>query len=580
MKKILLYQTIFISCITFAQNYDGLDINGVIFRSAQNNSSWIGANLSNVVFESTTLRNSNFTDANLSNVIFYGCSLGNVNFTNANLLNVNFSSVDLTNLNISYMWSKPGMEYGYTYSGKAVNEIKESDISTTNFTDANIEGTSFIGTNYFRGCNITKEQLYSTASYKNKNLRGIKLGYFPIPSHITTGKSYWPDLHGYDFTEQDLTNAIFLFCDGIDMANFTDAIVRGARLTGITSEQLYSTASYKNKDLTGIIIGSSIENWNLSNQNLTNANFSSCRSLIDTNFSNTIIEGANFTNPTNYNKTSKLRNYNEDITKEQLYSTLSYRNKNLTGIIFNGNELNGWNFTGQNLTNAEFKNVTLIETDFTCADLRGALFENSDNYITKNTIMADGRIEKFSMVSSDDNFSIRKYVPASEGGEMISAKINETAAISGGAALTLENGAELEVLNAADFTVKNGSSIIINTDADSSTSFKVNSGGGLVFENGAILEINAVSDMSTRDTLQIVIMDFDDGARIAGLDALIKDETIQLSVNGSKWLGEWDYALENNQRILSIAIPEPSAFAAIFGALALGLALKYRNYKN
>lgn len=171
--------------------------------------------------------------------------------------------------------------------------------------------------------------------------------------------------------------------------------------------------------------------------------------------------------------------------------------------------------------------------------------------------MADGRIENFFMISADDNFSIRKYAPASEGGEMISAKISETAAISGCAALTLENGAELEVLNAADLTVKNGSSIIINTDADSSTSFKVNSDGRLAFENGAILEINVVSDMSARDTLQIVIMDFDDGARIAGLDALIKDETIQLSVNGSKWLGEWDYALENNQMLITVAVPEP-----------------------
>lgn len=215
----------------------------------------------------------------------------------------------------------------------------------------------------------------------------------------------------------------------------------------------------------------------------------------------------------------------------------------------------------------------------TYSDLRGANFADVigiDAVKIKNTIMADGRIENFSMVSSDDSFSIRKYAPVSEGGEMISAKISGAAAISGGAALTLENGAGLEVLNAADLIVNNGSSITINTDADSSTSFKVNSGGGLAFENGAILEINAVSDMSTRDTLQIVIMDFDDGARIAGLDALIKDESIQLSVNGSKWLGEWDYALENNQMLITVAIPEPSVFAAVFGALVLGFALMYK----
>lgn len=184
------------------------------------------------------------------------------------------------------------------------------------------------------------------------------------------------------------------------------------------------------------------------------------------------------------------------------------------------------------------------------------------------------------MISSDDNFSIRKYTPASEGGEMISAKISEVAAISGGAALTLENGAELEVLNAADLTVENGSSIIINTDADSSTSFKVNSGGGLAFENGAILEINVVSDLSAQDILQIEIMEFAENASIAGLDALVKGETILLNVNGSEWLGEWDYALENNQMLITVSVPEPAVCAAAIGALALGLALRYRNYKN
>lgn len=216
------------------------------------------------------------------------------------------------------------------------------------------------------------------------------------------------------------------------------------------------------------------------------------------------------------------------------------------------------------------------------ADLRKAAYRNSAlaDAITKNTIMADGRIENFSMISSDDNFSIRKYTPASEGGEMISAKISEVAAISGGAALTLENGAELEVLNAADLTVENGSSIIINTDADSSTSFKVNSGGGLAFENGAILEINVVSDLSAQDILQIEIMEFAENASIAGLDALVKGETILLNVNGSEWLGEWDYALENNQMLITVSVPEPAVCAAAIGALALGLALRYRNYKN
>ena len=224
--------------------------------------------------------------------------------------------------------------------------------------------------------------------------------------------------------------------------------------------------------------------------------------------------------------------------------------------------------------NADFTDQNLNNTDFTKADLRGGTMK-SNYVITKNTIMGDGRIKDFSMVSSDDSFSIRKYTPAAEGGEMISAKIGEAAAISGGAALTLENGAELEVLNAADLTVENGSSIIINTDADSSTKVLIASDATLAFETGSILSVNIECDEAEYEALQVSIMDFEDGACITGLDALVKGETILLTVNDSEWLGDWDYSIENNQMLISI-IPEPATVAAILGAIALTFVIRYK----
>ena len=333
-------------------------------------------------------------------------------------------------------------------------------------------------------------------------------------------------LTNLDFSGQNLTNANINFAHDISSINFTDAIINGATIGSntpsvLTKEQLYSTKSYKDKNLSGVVLTNTRKNndmraWDFSGQNLVNSGFIS------------LLQGST----------------NIDLTNA--------------------------NFSNANLANGNFTGVTLENADFTGSDLRGINMNRvTGTYKTKNTIMADGRIENFSMVSSDDS-----------GGEMISAKISETAAISGGAALTLENGAELEVLNAADLTVENGSSIIINTDADSSTSFKVNSGGGLAFENGAILEINVVSDLSAQDILQIEIMEFAENASIAGLDALVKGETILLNVNASEWLGEWDYALENNQMLITVSVPEPAVCAAAIGALALGLALRYRNYKN
>ena len=50
----------------------------------------------------------------------------------------------------------------------------------------------------FDSTDLSKEQLYSTASYRAKNLRGIRLGS--------------KDLRGWDFSEQDLRNANFATC--------------------------------------------------------------------------------------------------------------------------------------------------------------------------------------------------------------------------------------------------------------------------------------------------------------------------------------------------------------------------------
>ena len=62
--------------------------------------------------------------------------------------------------------------------------------------------------------------------------------------------------------------------------NFTDAVIRGAHLggTGITFEQLYSTASYQAHDLSGIdLIANNLAGGNFAGQNLTNADFSTPR---------------------------------------------------------------------------------------------------------------------------------------------------------------------------------------------------------------------------------------------------------------------------------------------------------------
>ena len=552
------------------ENYDGQDVSGKDFSGkSHKNSSWVSSTASGTIFSTsenaTSYSNSDFTGAYLKNANFKDAILSNTDFTDAIVEGANFNySSPITSgnkLNTEQLYSTASYKNknltGCGFANIDLTKCNFTGINLTNvvftatrlagcdFTDAIIEGASFAATTE-KGFN--QEQLYSTASYKNKNLRGVSFASNDL-LRLNGNPSAW------DFTGQDLTNANFYhsLISGGSYSNFfrpvilTDAIIEGADFTylqtyeakyGITPSQLYSTASYKNKNLTGIKFndnymvgfdftgqnmtnvsfwGAELNNADFTNANLTNVDFR-FSDISNANFDNAIIEGANVT----------------DITTKQLYSTASYKEKNLKGVTFSVYSYAGWlagaDFAGQNLMNADFTGQSLNNTDFTKADLRGGSMK-SNYVITKNTIMGDGRIKDFSMVSSDDSFSIRKYTPAAEGGEMISAKIGEDATISGGAELALENGAELEVVDAASFSVANGSSIIINTDADSSTKVLIASDATLAFETGSILSVNIECDEAEYEALQVSIMDFEDGACITGLDALVKGETILLSVN-------------------------------------------------
>lgn len=522
--------------------------------------------------------------------------LSGVNFTGNCLSGWDFSGQNLTNVSFhdAYLFAASS-DFFKKYFG-----ITYNDVGATNFTNAVVNGADFSGTS-IRGIffgeelnySFSKEQLYSTASYKNKDLSGI----------ILSGN----DLRSWDFSGQNLQNAkfdsvkygefsereqieIYHYTDLSD-ADFTDADIKGAGFaaTNLTMQQLYSTASYKEGDLSGVSLGGKDLNaWDFSGQNLQKADFSSkildwdtgenmsakefISNLKGANFSNANIKGSNFA----------MTNF----SKEQLYSTASYKSGDLSGISFGGNDLSSWDFSGQNLQNADFSSKNLANyfvsrsfatnldgANFAKADLRGANMSGVEGSpIYKNTIMTDGRIENFSMTSASDSFSIRKYEPVSSGGALISAKLDTSSTISGGAVLALERGADFEITNNSILTVAQASAISINTDVSSSTSFSILAGSGLVFENGATLEINIEAIFTTGDTLSFVVFDWENGGNFIG--DFVKDESVFLSLNGEKFDGDWDFQTEDNNFIVSISqVPEPATYAVVFGALTLLLVL-------
>jgi hypothetical protein len=138
------------------------------------------------------------------------------------------------------------------------------------------------------------------------------------------GRYVTSDLTATNLTQADLTNARL---DGATLtgADLTGAHVRGASFlmvppaspdcwlgrfcspglgTGITPAQLYSTASYRDLDLTGIgLVNNDLKGTNFAAQNLTNSQFSYANltnadflgaTLSGASFSGAVVRGANF----------------------------------------------------------------------------------------------------------------------------------------------------------------------------------------------------------------------------------------------------------------------------------------------
>jgi uncharacterized protein YjbI with pentapeptide repeats len=281
-------------------------------------------------------------DDSLSGWDLSGQDLTNASFYNANLTNANLAGANLT----------------------------EAFLSESTLRGANLAGAIVTGTD-LSNSGLTKEQLYSTASYQQKNLRGVGFSR--------------NDLTGWDFRGQDLTDASF-FIATLTNADLTGAIVTGAGFHDITKEQLYSTASYHQKNLQGIrILDSDLTGWDLRGQDLSNAALGSNltnANLTGANLTNAGLEFATFTNAnlaeTNVNGASFRVTASRGFTKEHLYSTASYQQKNLQRIRLSENDLTGWDLSGQDLTRASLDNTQLTNVNLARANLTGADFYGAD----------------------------------------------------------------------------------------------------------------------------------------------------------------------------------------------------------
>lgn len=338
------------------------------------------------------------------------------NLSNRNLIKAYLVGAELYETPI---W---GGEFGNEIIGYLPANLAATNLSHADLTNANLSGAALSaatslagavvrGTNLYNeyGSGISAAQLYSTASYQTQVLTGIGLGGNNwtganfIGQNLVNAGFNIANLSGANLSQADLTGASFWSANLIN-ANLTGAEVRGAEFynedgTGITPAQLYSTASYQVRDLTGIkLAGNNLEGANLAGQNLTSA-IAYGASFVTADFSQGNLANANFlranltgANLSQANLTNaylgesiltgailtgaEVRGANlrySGITPAQLYSTASYGASDLTGIELGGS-LEGFNLSGQNLTDASFSGY-LNNAAFTEATLTNAKFD-------------------------------------------------------------------------------------------------------------------------------------------------------------------------------------------------------------
>jgi uncharacterized protein YjbI with pentapeptide repeats len=171
------------------------------------------------------------------------------------------------------------------------------------------------------------------------------------------------DLTGARFNNADLSYTV-LTASNLSGAAFAGATVIGTNLhvtQGFTKVQLYSTASYRAKDLHEIQLGRiNLTGWELSGQDLTGAIFSHS-TLTDTN-----LAGAYLTN-----------------------------------AYFDFATLTNTDLSGTNLTNAYLSEATLTNANLSFADSRGAFELNLTGAITTNLIRPDGRISGLNLSAGE-----------------------------------------------------------------------------------------------------------------------------------------------------------------------------------
>jgi uncharacterized protein YjbI with pentapeptide repeats len=296
------------------------DNTGLTHAQLYSTASYQAHDLAGIGLGNVNLTGGNFAGQNLTNARFDNATLTDADFTGAEMRGANLSYVTSTGFTLAQLYSTASYQAHdlrgiiLNYNDLTGGNFAGQDLTNAYFygaalTDADFAGANVRGANFapYAGCvdfscppsgtGITLPQLYSTASYQAHDLSGVVLDGSDLAGGNFAGQNLTnallsSSLINADFSHANVQGASF---DGATLTNadFTGANVLGAdfarlpiirlRLiigTGITPAQLYTTASYQARDLSGVGFGGNLlAGVNFVGQNLANASFRSCVSF-------------------------------------------------------------------------------------------------------------------------------------------------------------------------------------------------------------------------------------------------------------------------------------------------------------